>query len=803
MSKNQNSEKERFAVAKSTLYLDSWAKRLITLVGVSVILAVFGIFVFIFNEVRPLFSRTELKLNQQLETQLEFFQTPLLGVDEWSELPFFYTGNKEVEFLPIKDARGKISLPLELGLDDRIEAFSLDNFDNHLIVALGTGNFLINKINYKPDFSGKKRVIKPKIEPILRGQFEKISPIYFIASRLSDSRGIVVALFEEDQKQSVIAKSYHLKNSLLAKSRWKQRTEQNLSDLAGIDQLEKITVLNDASSVVASSSDGAIYCFKERNREFVLAQKFYPFGKNEKVERIDQTLGGGTLIFSNSKGLQLGYTSYREDENDEIKFHPTKHWKVLAKKPSVFAASLRNRSFLMATNNEAALIYGTTGKVLAKIRLPIEPVRAVFDEKHKNLLLLDKKGKLLVYTIEGDYPDAGMKAFFGKVWYEGKSKPSWDWQSTGGSTEFEPKLSVVPLLYGALKGTFYSLLFAIPIAILAAIYTAYFLDPRMKRYVKPIMEIMASLPSVVLGFLAALWLAPLIEHQVPALILCLLGLPILIIVIGMLWELIPLAIRKRFTGWEWLIISPFLIVLMTVLWKWGGDFESLCFTISQFEIRTLSGELVETIQGAANAVARLNFFEQQDEKGFQLIDLGIAKNQLGHEISNFSLWWSLEKGWGDYDQRNSLVIGIMMGFATIPIIFTLTEDAISNVPTSLTSASIALGASRWQTIRGVILPVASAGIFSAIIVGFGRAVGETMIVIMATGNTPVMDWNIFNGMRTLAANIAVELPEAPKGSTHYRTLFLGAFLLFILTFVINTVAEFFRYRLRKKFELSQ
>src|SRR5690606_17840187 len=134
-----------------------------------------------------------------------------------------------------------------------------------------------------------------------------------------------------------------------------------------------------------------------------------------------------------------------------------------------------------------------------------------------------------------------------------------------------------------------------------------------------------------------------------------------------------------------------------------------------------------------------------------------------------------------YSQRNSMVVGFMMGFAVIPVIFTIAEDSLSNVPSSLTAASSALGASRWQTVRHVVLPIASAGIFSALMIGLGRAVGETMIVVMATGNTPVMDFNIFSGMRTLSANVAVELPEAAVGSTHYRTLFLGALALFLMT----------------------
>jgi phosphate transport system permease protein len=145
------------------------------------------------------------------------------------------------------------------------------------------------------------------------------------------------------------------------------------------------------------------------------------------------------------------------------------------------------------------------------------------------------------------------------------------------------------------------------------------------------------------------------------------------------------------------------------------------------------------------------------------------------------------------------VVGLAMGFAVIPIIFTIADDAFSSVPSHLTAGSLALGASRWQTALRIVVPTASPGVFSAIMIGFGRAVGETMIVLMATGNTPVLDWSIFNGMRTLSANIAVEIPEAPHGGTLYRVLFLAAALLFTMTFAVNTLAEVIRQRLREKY----
>jgi phosphate transport system permease protein len=319
------------------------------------------------------------------------------------------------------------------------------------------------------------------------------------------------------------------------------------------------------------------------------------------------------------------------------------------------------------------------------------------------------------------------------------------WQSTGGTDDFEPKLSLTPLIYGTLKGTFYALLFAVPIALLSALYASQFMHPTLKGVVKPIVEIMAALPSVVLGFLAGLWLAPQVERIVPGLFLmpAVTGVLILFAVYG--WRFAPVTFRSRFkAGTEVGLLIPVILLGAWVSFQLGVVFE--------------------------------HAFLGNDYRGWLLSALGIT-----------------------YDQRNSLVVGLAMGFAVIPIIFTIAEDSLSNVPQHLSAGSLALGATPWQTALRVVLPTASPGIFSAVMIGFGRAVGETMIVLMATGNTPVMNWSIFNGFRALSANIAVELPEAPEGATLFRVLFLAALLLFLMTFVVNTLAELVRLRLRRKF----
>ena len=284
-----------------------------------------------------------------------------------------------------------------------------------------------------------------------------------------------------------------------------------------------------------------------------------------------------------------------------------------------------------------------------------------------------------------------------------------------------------------------------PIGILSALYTSQFLNDSLKKIVKPSIEFMAALPSVILGFLAGLWLAPLIERIFPALVIMPFFMLLSIAIAFCVWKCISFKIKNKFAyGTEALFMIPFIISAIYVSIHFGNMFESLAFG--------------------------------GDYRQWLLDILGLQ-----------------------YDQRNAVVVGFAMGFAVIPIIYTISEDAMSNVPNNLTSASLALGAVPWQTAVRIVIPIASPAIFSAVMLGFGRAVGETMIVLMATGNTPIMDWNLFNGFRTLAANIAVEIPEAPFGGTLYRVLFLAALLLFLMTFIVNTLAELIRQKMKKKY----
>lgn len=233
----------------------------------------------------------------------------------------------------------------------------------------------------------------------------------------------------------------------------------------------------------------------------------------------------------------------------------------------------------------------------------------------------------------------------------------------------KPKYGLLPLVIGSLKVSLIAILFAAPIGILAALFTAAFAPKWAKEALKPVIEILAGFPSVVIGFFA-------------------------------------------------------LVVMASILQSLFG-----------FEYRL-----------------------------------------------------------------NAFVGGIALALAVIPIIFTISEDAIAAVPKNLTEASLALGATKWQTALKVILPAATPGIFAAVILGVGRAFGETMIVLMATGNAALVSASLFEPVRTMSATIGAEMAEVVFGETHYNVLFLIGSLLFLFTFILNAVAELvIRRRLMKKF----
>jgi phosphate transport system permease protein len=545
-----------------------------------------------------------------------------------------------------------------------------------------------------------------------------------------------------------------------------------------------------------------------------------------EVTAVRQLLGATTLIVGDSEGRVRGWFLTRPDARSTVqRLTPAHALEPRGSAVTALSPSQRNRLFAMGlADGRVLLAHMTSAEVLAELHGADARVDALVLAPRNDGLLAEVGGALHRWRTSAPHAETTPSSLFLPVWYEGASEARHTWQSSSGTDDFEPKLGLWPLIFGTLKAGLYSLFFAVPIALLAAIYTSEFMSPRAKARIKPLIEVMASLPSVVLGFLAAIVIAPAVEDIVPETLTAFVTVPFALMLGARLWQLLPqpavlrLAGLPRFVGMAVAILAGLVLagwlgpVVERVLW--AGDIRAwLDGQVGD----AAGGWILVTLPLAFVAVALANrrflaplvrrVSEDWSRSRAACTDLVLFVVTLGVVIGLSRLLAdgvgavgldAREVFLGTYVQRNAMVVGFLIGFAVIPIMYTLAEDALSAVPDHLRAASLAAGATRWQTAVRVVVPTAMSGLFSAVMIGVGRVVGETMIVLMAAGNTPVLDLNMFNGFRTLSATIAVELPEAVQGGTLYRVLFFSALTLFAMTFVINTVAEVVRLRFRKR-----
>jgi len=634
----------------------------------------------------------------------------------------------------------RVDLPLPAGAS--VTSIGEDQPGHPLVaVGLSNGQALVFRHTYKVSYPDGKKTITPAIE----------YPYGEAPIAVNESGGALehVSLNATDSTLMLVGSTGSQLNVLSLTSEENMMTgevtnEQKRIELPQMTEPVKNIFVDPRQQwlyVINGRAQADVFNLQDRtlNGRYKLLED-----ANAETTASTQLVGGISLMIGSSRG-NIAQWFMARDVDGEMRLQHIRDFKMSGAPISQITAEQRRKGFIaMDTAGKLGVFHSTAHRTLLVEPVASGPAVMGMSPRADNILVEDN-GRLLPLTLKNPHPEVSWSALWDKVWYEHYDEPKYVWQSTAANSDFEPKLSLAPLTYGTLKAALYAMLLAAPLAVAAAIYTAYFMAPGMRRKVKPVIELMEAMPTVILGFFAGLFLAPYLEGHLPGIFSLLILTPIGILLAGFLWTRLPDSIRLRVPdGWESAILIP--VILLMGWFSLGMS--------SHME----------------------NWFFGGDMRSWITNDLGIT-----------------------YDQRNALVVGLAMGFAVIPNIYSIAEDAVFSVPRGLTLGSLALGATPWQTLTRVVILTASPGIFSALMIGMGRAVGETMIVLMATGNTPIMDMNLFEGMRTLAANVAVEMPESEVGGSHYRVLFLAALVLLMFTFVMNTLAELIRQHLRKKY----
>jgi len=719
-------------------------RRLVAIGGVSIIFAVLLIAFYLFYVVLPLFIPAQIHAHAKYNLPDSTNVTRHLVVDEQNEVAVQVLDDR-VRFFRVSDGTEVGSQSWYTG-GAPLTSF-VGGEDGYFAGGFSNGTALIVKITfsttYAPNTDILQRLITPSLTYPLGDTPLVIDPVGRPLQRIAlGNEGDQITLIAATPNDQILGGSFARRENLLGDI----SVETDLFALGQVPNLAHLLFSPTNKSIYAIAADGltSIYPVPPGNSAPVRTPiKLTRPGVS--VSAAQFLLGGISLIVGGNDGSIHQWFPVRGPDNID-QLTEIRDFERLPSAIQILLPMQRMKGFVAFDSAGHIGIYHATAQrtLLQEKILPGAPEIAALSPRANYALWEDDNSRMHVYQIQNEYPEISWSLLWSKVWYENRPEPLYLWQSSAASSDFEPKMSLIPLVIGTLKAAFYAMLVAIPLGVFGAIYTAYFMAPGMRSIVKPTIEIMGAMPSVVLGFLAGLWLAPLAEKNLPGIIALFVFTPPLIILAAWTWSRLPSRIRNLFPeGWE----AALLIPVVLIIWK--------------------------------------VFFELSP----------ILENWL---FNGDTRYWLTSHGI-TFNQRNSLVVGLAMGFAVAPLIFSISEDAIFAVPRHLTLGSLALGATPWQTMMRVVLLTASPGIFSAVMIGLGRAVGETMIMLMATGNTPVLNFNIFEGFRALSANIAVEMPEAEVNSTHYRILFLTALVLFLFTFALNTIAEIIRQRLRRRY----
>ncbi len=520
--KQQPADNMAGSSARARLRRDRAAKFVVYVGGLGMIASIVGICVFLVSQALPLLlgasveERSEARLDGEV---VEGVVDPLLTHSALLDR------QGRIRIWSFEEKRFVQSHAFPLVDGESLRAFDSLPRAGVLAAASNQARVFLQKVDWEVEHTEEGRKVHPKLaeaESFAMDDSGKPLVCFSVQKGSEDSYAIVAQTASLGLE---IRLEMHEENAFTGE------TELSESSIQGsfTGKLDFLRLDSEFQNLYGTTQDGRLIWWKIEDEELsapriVSVNHQGPASPKYRVQAFSFAQGERSLLLG-QHGLELSLWFPVRDAAEVSSVQRIRDFEKAEGRILDLESSPRNKSFLcLEEGGQLRLLHSTSGAELWRGRSPIAAPRAAsFAPKGNAVLLMGKTGIALL-GVDNPHPETSLATLFQKVWYEGYSGPEYAWQSTGDSGT-EPKLSMIPLIIGTLKGTLFSMLLSIPIAVLAAMYVSQFMHPSLQKYVKPVIEVMAAIPSVILGFVAALWLAAAGEGVFTAFLLSGLLLP--------------------------------------------------------------------------------------------------------------------------------------------------------------------------------------------------------------------------------------------------------------------------------------
>ena len=540
-----------------------------------VFVALLLIFFYLLYVIKPIFDGADIQPSTKVSMLHTDVPTLMVGSDEQNEVLFRVANDGQVDFYSSVTNQLITShiVKLPIGTTVTSSAKSIPN-EQRFALGLSNGQVLVLGIDFEVTYPDNQRLITPKVrylneEPLT---INANGSVHHLAFDFSDNRMSFV--FQDQQGVWNINRLDGEENMMTEEVEWV--SYHSIIEEAPSKSLMPLMTPDHRQLILPSANK--LYVYDISDAEAVELMQVIDVTKGDAhIKQVNLLAGASSILVSYDTGIVSQFFQVNSDNGRLYQY--IREFDELAPIGTMATEFYRKSFAVLSPEGELTLLYTTSQRNLFDEKFDLANPGLMSFSPRSNALIIEADKQLHLLAVENSHPEVSWSAMWQKVWYEGYPEPQYVWQSTSGSDDFEAKLSLMPLAFGTMKAAFYAMLFAVPLAIAGAIYTAYFMTPKVRNVVKPTIEIMEALPTVILGFLAGLWLAPLIENHLPGILALLILLPTSILTSAFCWSKLPQKWKQRlpetyqeimlipviiFVGWFSFAISPTIEIMFLI-----------------------------------------------------------------------------------------------------------------------------------------------------------------------------------------------------------------------------------------------